>query len=116
MKFIADEHIPPAFVKALRGEGYDVVEVNETVGLRTADDSILEYAVEQGRVVISEDTDFRGADSTLDLENHPGILACDTAAAPGAVVTAVRRIDESTDDLTNTILFVPGGWIRSGYD
>ena len=68
MKFIADEHIPPAFVKALRGEGYDVVEVNETVGLGTADDSILEYAVEQGRVVISEDTDFRGADSTLDLE------------------------------------------------
>jgi predicted nuclease of predicted toxin-antitoxin system len=102
-------------VKALRGEGYDVVEVTETVGLGTADDSILEYAVEQRRVIVSEDTDFRGADSTLDLDKHPGVLACDTAA-PGAVVTAVRRIDESTEDLTNSILFVPGGWIRSGYD
>jgi predicted nuclease of predicted toxin-antitoxin system len=71
VKFIADEHVPPAFVKALRGEGYDVVEVDETVGLGTADDSILEYAVEQRRVIISEDTDFRGADSTLDLDTHP---------------------------------------------
>lgn len=116
MKFIADEHIPPAFVKSLRGEGYDVVEIDETVGLGTNDDSILKYAIEQDRVIISEDTDFRGADSTLDIETHPGILACDTAAAPGAIVTAVRRIDESADDLTDTILFVPGGWVGYRYD
>lgn len=60
MNFIADEHIPPALVKALRGEGYNVVEIDETVGLGTDDDPILEYAVEQRRVVISEDSDFRG--------------------------------------------------------
>lgn len=67
VKFIADEHIPPGFAKALRGEGYDVVEIDKTVGLGPNDDSVLEYAIEQNRVIISENTDFRGGDLTLDL-------------------------------------------------
>lgn len=110
MKFIADEHIPPAFVKALRGEGYDIVDINETVGLGAGDGGILEYAIEHSRVILSEDTDFRGADPDLDLDSHPGILACDTAAKPGSIVSAVRRVDELSDDLTDTVLFVPGNW------
>lgn len=116
MKLIADEHIPPAFVKALRGEGYDVVDIDETVGLGTEDEEVLDYATEQDRVILSEDTDFRGADRTLDLDVHPGILACDTAAKPGSIITAIRRIDASSDDLTDTVLFVPGGWTDGSHD
>lgn len=116
MKLLADEHIPPAFVKALRGEGYDIVDIDETVGLGTSDPEILDYAIEQDRAILSEDTDFRGADPTFDPDTHPGILACDTAAKPGTIVAAVRRIDESSDDLTDTVLFVSGDWTSASHD
>lgn len=90
MRFIADEHIPPTFVQAIRGEGYDVANINETMGLGVDDRGILEYATEHSRVILSETTDFRGADPDLDIDSHLGILACDTAAKLGSIVSAVR--------------------------
>jgi predicted nuclease of predicted toxin-antitoxin system len=111
MRILADEHVPPAFVSALRGEGHDVAVVGDDIDLGSADSVVLEYARENERVILSEDTDFRGADSELSETSHPGILACDTAASPGEIATAVRRIDTHTDSLTDTVLFVPGNWL-----
>lgn len=110
MRLLADEHVPPAIVSALRGEGHDVEVVGEAVEFGAEDSSIVEYARTTDRVVLSEDADFRGADPSFDVEAHPGVLVCDTAAAPGAVAAAVRRIDALSDDLSGTVLFVPGGW------
>jgi len=104
MRLLADEHVPPAFVSALRGEGHDVAIVGEDVAPGSQDTVLLEYARETDRTILSEDTDFRGADPELDREPHPGILACDTAASPG-------EIDTFTDDLSETVLFVPGNWL-----
>lgn len=66
------EHIPPAFVTALRAEGYDVTAVGGAVDLGSEDDTILDYARKENRVVLSEDSDFHGADPELDLTDHPG--------------------------------------------
>lgn len=84
MRLVADEHIPPAFVTAVRGEGYDVTAVGGAVNLGSEDDTILDYAREENRVVLSEDSDFRGADPNLNLTDHPGIFACDVNARPGS--------------------------------
>ncbi len=111
MKLVADEHVPPAFVKALRGDGHDVTAVGDAVELGTSDDSILDYARDHDRVIVSEDSDFRGADPDFDVENHPGVLACDTAAKPGDIAAAVRQIEALSDDLTNTVVFVPHEWV-----
>lgn len=111
MRLLADEHFPPAFVFALRGEGHDVAVVGEDLAPGTADSTLLEHARDTDRVIPSEDTDFRGADEELALESHPGVLACDTAASPGAVATAVRRIEALVDDPEETVLFVPGDWV-----
>jgi predicted nuclease of predicted toxin-antitoxin system len=111
MRLLADEHIPPAFVSALRGEGHDITVVGETIALGSADTVMLEHTRETGRALLTEDTDFLGADPELDIQDHSGILACDTAATPGAVATAVRRIETATTDLTGTVLFVPGNWV-----
>lgn len=111
MRLLADEHVPPAFVSVLRGEGHDVAVVGDDVALGSDDAVLLAYARETARVILSEDTDFRGADSALRGESHPGILACDTAAAPGEIAVAVRRIESLTDDLTEIVLFVPGNWV-----
>lgn len=62
-------------------------------------------------MIPSEDTDFRGGDPDPDIERHPGILACDTTTPPGEIAAAVRRVDAVSDDLTGTVLFVPGNWL-----
>ncbi len=110
MKLLADEHIPPAIVSVLRGEGHDVAVVGDDITLGSADAVVLDYARENDRLILSEDTDFRGADPELNRKRHPGILACDTAAPPGEIASAIRRIALYADDLTGTVLYVPGNW------
>lgn len=111
MRLLADEHIPPAIISALRGEGHDVAVVGENVALGSEDSVLLEYAHATDRLILSEDTDFRGGDPDLTGEYVPGILACDTAAPPGEIAAAIRRIERLTDDLTETVLYVPGNWL-----
>jgi predicted nuclease of predicted toxin-antitoxin system len=111
MRILADEHVPPAFVSALRGEGHDVAVIGEEVTPGVEDAVVLEYAREHDRIILSEDTDFRGADPALEGESHPGVLACDTAASASEITTAVRRIDAFSSDLSGTVLFVPGNWL-----
>lgn len=111
MRLLADEHIPPAIVSALRGEGHDVAVVGAEVELGTGDAALLEYARETDRTILSEDTDFRGADPQLSNQYHPGVLACDTAASPGEIAAAVRRIEVYAEDTTDTVLYVPGNWL-----
>ncbi|ACV13150.1 hypothetical protein Huta_2989 [Halorhabdus utahensis DSM 12940] len=111
MRVLADEHIPPAYVSALRGEGHDIVTVGDEIALGAEDTTLLAYARETDRVILSEDTDFRGADPERKVGDHPGVLACDTAATPGEIATAVRRIEAFADGLMGTVFFVPGNWL-----
>ena len=111
MRLLADEHVPMAFVSALDGEGHDVAVVGNEVALGSDDEELLEYARETNRVILSQDTDFRGADPELDSESHRGVLACDPTATPGEIATAVRRIDAVASDLSETVLYVPGEWL-----
>ena len=103
--------MPPAIIFALRGEGHDVAIVGDDLELGASDTTLLEYARDTDRVIVSEDTDFLGAGPELNVESHPGILACDTAAPAGEVAAAVRRIDTLSDDLDGTVLFVPNAWV-----
>jgi predicted nuclease of predicted toxin-antitoxin system len=111
VRLLADEHVPPAIVTALRGEGHDVAVVGEAVTFGASDSTLLEHARDTDRVIVSEDTDFRGADPALAVETHPGLLACDTAAPPGKIAAAVRQIDAVSNDLSGSVLFVPGDWV-----
>lgn len=111
MRILADEHVPPAIISALRGEGHDIAVVGEDVELGSEDTMLVEFAHQTDRLILSEDTDFRGADPILNVENRPGILACDMSASAGEVAAAIRRIERYTDDLTGTILYVPGNWL-----
>ena len=111
MRLLADEHVPPAIVSALRGEGHDIAVVGDDIKLGSEDAVLLEYASDTDRLILSEDTDFQGANPELQGEHHPGILACDTAASPGEIAASIRRIEAFTDDLTGTVLYVPGNWL-----
>jgi predicted nuclease of predicted toxin-antitoxin system len=57
-RFVTDEHVPAALVRALRARepGLDIVR-NVKVGLRTADDrALLDWAAGEGRVILSNDS------------------------------------------------------------
>jgi predicted nuclease of predicted toxin-antitoxin system len=78
MRFHLDEHVHPAIAHGLRRRGIDVTTTNE-VGLRSApDESHIEHALQQGRVIFTNDSDFL-AIHHLGIE-HAGIVYCHRSA------------------------------------
>lgn len=57
MRFLVDECTGPAVARWLRAEGHDVVSIYET-SRGMDDDAVLEWAAREGRVLITNDTDF----------------------------------------------------------
>ena len=58
MRFLVDANLSPRVAAGLTSAGFDSVHVAE-VGLLTASDqAILDYAAENGLVIVSADTDF----------------------------------------------------------
>ncbi|MBI1935337.1 DUF5615 family PIN-like protein [Candidatus Woesearchaeota archaeon] len=58
MKFLADENIDLPAVKALKRLGVDIVSIHD-VGMRGhEDEEILDFAKENERAIITQDTDF----------------------------------------------------------
>jgi len=55
--FLADESCDFAVVRSLRSAGYDVVAIAE-IAPRTQDPEVIDLAVQQRRVLLTEDKDF----------------------------------------------------------
>lgn len=108
MRIPADEHVPNRFVTALRSEGFEVVRAKDALYESAPDDEVLDYAEENNFVVLSEDRDFRGVETRS--ENHAGVLACNTRAKTGNVISAIRTIEDYADDLSGSVVHVPGNW------
>ena len=74
IRFHLDENMDPDIAAALRQYGISITVTTEQ-GLRGQDNAAhLEYARAEGRVIVTDDTDFlRIASSTTD---HPGIVYC----------------------------------------
>lgn len=53
-----DEHIAKAVTEGLRRRGVDVVTVQELGSYAAEDQQHLERATQEGRVVVTQDTDF----------------------------------------------------------
>lgn len=80
MRFHLDEHVPHAIAEGLRRRGIDVTTTVDA-GLRGAvDDVHLAYAVEQRRVIVTNDPDFLVL-AQQDLP-HMGIAIATRADAP----------------------------------
>ena len=58
MKILADMHISPITVLFLRKLGYDVIRVNEILSPSASDKLIVETAINNNTVILTQDLDF----------------------------------------------------------
>lgn len=102
MRLLIDEMHSPRVAEALRADGWDVVAVATESSLRGRPDvSLLNYATESGRVIVTEDgNDFArlAAETIAAGHSHCGIVVTDRArffrkppAYPNNVIDALRR-------------------------
>jgi predicted nuclease of predicted toxin-antitoxin system len=57
MRFLADESCDAALLRAMRGAGHDVTSASDTMRGAT-DQSVLEEALREQRLLMTEDKDF----------------------------------------------------------
>jgi Domain of unknown function (DUF5615) len=83
VQFLLDEHYPGWLAEDLAADGVDAVALTaHRPGLRGVDDQrVLEAAVEEHRVVVTEDVSTFGLAATL-VPDHFGIVYCHHARFP----------------------------------
>lgn len=57
MRFLADENCDFAVIRALRADGYDVLSVSD-ISPRAEDSEVINLAVREERILLTEDKDF----------------------------------------------------------
>ncbi|MEA3357809.1 MAG: DUF5615 family PIN-like protein [Thermodesulfobacteriota bacterium] len=110
MKFLADENISPVSVSYIKGLGFDAIHVRE-VGLKgKSDQAVMEYALKEGRVLLTMDRDFS------DVRNYPpgshnGVIRMKLGfASPQAVNTCVELLlrQLSNRDIEGNLIITDG--------
>lgn len=83
IRFLLDEHYPGWLAEGLAADGVEAVALTaQRPGLRGVDDQrVLEVAVTERRVVVTEDVSTFSAAAVL-VPDHPGIVYCHHARFP----------------------------------
>lgn len=86
MRFLADESCDFAIVRALRAEGFDVLAISE-LSPRASDETVIDLAVRENRVLLTEDKDFGQAR----LCERPAVCGGDPRQVSGQCTEAAAR-------------------------
>ncbi|MBX3730976.1 MAG: DUF5615 family PIN-like protein [Verrucomicrobiae bacterium] len=110
MKFPADQDISSRTVAFLRHLGHDAVRVSERLPSNAPDATILALALDEGRIVLTQDMDFTGLIATSG-RNAPSLLVLRLGSPH------VERVNEVLQAvLAGVEEALPGGAIVSGVD
>jgi predicted nuclease of predicted toxin-antitoxin system len=105
-RLLLDENVSYPILRALRQRGWDVVHVKD-IGMRTAtDSSVLDAAVNSGRIILTSDfSDYKALDSAFRSEGqeHPGIILLPEKPI-GEVLRSLEAFD--FDQIHSTIRFL----------
>lgn len=100
MRYLADLHISPLTVRALRNRGYDIFRITEFLPPTATDREILNLARQQGAVLITADLDFSALIATSG-ETRPSLISLRLGLPTPERVTSVleRAIPRIQADL-----------------
>lgn len=76
LRFYFDTHIARAIAEQLRLKNVDVVRCEEVGMASASDEAHLQYATDEGRIMLSQDDDFLTLDAEWKQQNrqHAGIM------------------------------------------
>jgi predicted nuclease of predicted toxin-antitoxin system len=86
LRFIADVHISPLTVAALKSNGYDIFRTTELLPTTASDSNILEIARIETRIIITQDLDFSML-IALAKYNQPSLITLRLSSAKPDIVT-----------------------------
>jgi predicted nuclease of predicted toxin-antitoxin system len=92
IEFLADMNISPKTVESLQQQGWNIIRVSDILPANTPDYIILEFARNNGKVIITQDLDFSTM-IALSGYNYPGLIT-------------VRLLDSDPDIVTKRLLEV----------
>jgi predicted nuclease of predicted toxin-antitoxin system len=109
MRFLADESCDFAAVRALRADGHDVLAVSES-GERSVDAEVMERALLEDRILLTEDKDFGWLTYVARIDSPGVILIRFPASARGLLAGAIRRVvrEHGTDIRRSFTVLSPG--------
>jgi len=90
MLFLADENCDFAVVRALRNAGHDVSAVSE-FQQRSVDQELMEMALSEGRILLTEDKDFGSLAFVANMSSPGVILIRFPATARKTLAASVTR-------------------------
>ncbi len=104
--FLTDENLHPDLVAALRRLGSDVLDVKENGLAGSSDLAILRLAYDQGRVVLTHDSDF-GQLAVAALEPIVGIVYLRPGHFdPAFTLATLETLFEKVEDLATPFILV----------
>ena len=92
IKFYTDAHIAKAVVRGLRERGLDVLSVQDTRMFDVPDDDHLRLAIEQDRVIVTQDADFLRFNS--ENVEHRGFVYAPQGTSIGEIIRGLMLIWE----------------------
>lgn len=104
-RIFVDENIDPNAVDLLRDRGHDAVHVSEALGKGTDDTRILEYAREEGLILLTNVTDVLKPDHREEIT----VLYCPANTMRGDEIVAL--IDEFESIIPNQSDLPEISWI-----
>ena len=111
MRFLIDRCAGAFIAEWLRTQGHDVVESRER-GPDPGDRVLLEWAVQESRILITIDTDF-GQLVFLEGQSHCGLIRLPDVSSSERVAIIKDLIDRFQKELeSQAIITVRGGKIR----
>lgn len=106
LAFICDEHVKRVFIGELRANGYDVEWVSGDINAGRSDTDLLNYAVENDLVLLTNDSDFLRMHEEY---AHPGLVMYDDQnLSVSEFIGGVNRIARFVPDaeLAGTVIWL----------
>jgi hypothetical protein len=113
VRFYFDNHLPKVVANELRKRGVDVLTAHEAGRSRRPDDDLLRLATAEGRVVVTQDEDFKVLAAAFQTRGEPfaGVVFCDQTKylnRPGALLADLLTLHGvySADDMRDHLEYL----------